>query len=136
MFFQPSLLGVLAIFSTGTYAIKGAMCVESETCYEKYHRKKSFFQPFFFNFTLKRRGGVLFISLQHFIASALDLMPCLQARGTRDCNKGRNKCCREITISALMLMSVVYSFVDPKALTLVGPTRDNPSCTTPWQPTL
>ena len=28
------------------------------------------------------------ISLQHFIAPALDLMPCLQARGTRDYNKG------------------------------------------------
>ena len=33
-------------------------------------------------------GAVFFISLQHFIAPALDLMPCLQARGTRDCNKG------------------------------------------------
>ena len=33
-------------------------------------------------------GAVIFISLQHFIAPALDLMPCLQARGTRDCNKG------------------------------------------------
>ena len=27
-------------------------------------------------------------SLWHFIATALDLMPCLQALGTRDCNKG------------------------------------------------
>ena len=31
---------VLAIFSTGTYAIKGTKYVESETCYEKYHEKK------------------------------------------------------------------------------------------------
>ena len=28
------------ISSTGTYAIIGTMCVESETCYEKYHEKK------------------------------------------------------------------------------------------------
>ena len=30
---------VLAIFSTGTYAIIGTTCVESETYYEKYHKK-------------------------------------------------------------------------------------------------
>ena len=29
---------------------------------------------------------VIFISLQHFIAPALGLLPCLQAQGTRDCN--------------------------------------------------
>ena len=34
-------MGVLAIFSTGTYANIGTMCVEPETCYEKYHEKKS-----------------------------------------------------------------------------------------------
>ena len=39
-FYQNPLMGVLAIFSTGTYAIIGTMCVESETCYEKYHEKK------------------------------------------------------------------------------------------------
>ena len=33
-------MGVLAIFSTGTYAVIGTMCVESETRYEKYHKKK------------------------------------------------------------------------------------------------
>ena len=32
-------MGVLAIFSTGTYAIIGMTCVESEICYEKYHKK-------------------------------------------------------------------------------------------------
>ena len=32
-------MGVLAILSTGTYAIIGTMCVQSETCYEKYHKK-------------------------------------------------------------------------------------------------
>ena len=32
-------MGVLAIFSTGTYATIGTMCVESETCYEKYPKK-------------------------------------------------------------------------------------------------
>ena len=32
----------------------------------------------------------LIISLQHFISPALDLMPCLQAQGTGDCNKGIN----------------------------------------------
>ena len=36
-------------------------------------------------------GAVVFISFQHFIAPALDLLPCLQAWGTRDCNKG-SKC--------------------------------------------
>ena len=33
-------------------------------------------------------GAVIFIYLQHFIAPALDLMPCLHARGMRDYNKG------------------------------------------------
>ena len=33
-------------------------------------------------------GAVIFLSLQHLIAPALDLMSCLQAWGTRDCNKG------------------------------------------------
>ena len=41
-FYQKPLMGVLAIFSTGTYVI-GAMCVESETCFEKYHEKKDYF---------------------------------------------------------------------------------------------
>ena len=31
--------------------------------------------------------GQYFSFFQHFIAPALNLMPCLQARGTRDCNK-------------------------------------------------
>ena len=31
---------------------------------------------------------VIFLSLQHFTANALDLMPYYQARGTRDFNKG------------------------------------------------
>ena len=34
------------------------------------------------------RRGSNFFSLQDFIVPALDLLPCLQARGTRDCNKG------------------------------------------------
>ena len=42
-FYQKPLMGVLAIFSTGTYAIIGTTCVESETCYEKYHEKKIMF---------------------------------------------------------------------------------------------
>ena len=33
---------VLAIFSSGTYAIISTTCVESETFYEKYHEKKTF----------------------------------------------------------------------------------------------
>ena len=33
-------------------------------------------------------AAIIYISLQHFIALALDLPLCLQARGTRDCNKG------------------------------------------------
>ena len=39
-FYQTPLMGVMAIFSTGTYAIIGTTCVESETCYGKYHEKK------------------------------------------------------------------------------------------------
>ena len=35
-------MGVLAIFYTGTYAIVGTTCVDSETCYEKYHEKKTY----------------------------------------------------------------------------------------------
>ena len=34
-------MGVLAIFSTGTNAIIGTTCVESETCKKKYHEKKN-----------------------------------------------------------------------------------------------
>ena len=48
-------------------------------------------------------GAVTFISLQHFIAPALDLMPCLQARGMRDCKAGKAvviKYCKEIKITA------------------------------------
>ena len=33
----------MAVFSTGTYAIIGTTCFESETCYEMYHEKKTFF---------------------------------------------------------------------------------------------
>ena len=33
-------MGVLEIFSTGSYAIIGTTCVESEKCNEKYHEKK------------------------------------------------------------------------------------------------
>ena len=32
-------------------------------------------------------SGSNFSIFQHFIAPALNLMPCLQAQGTRDCNK-------------------------------------------------
>ena len=39
-FYQNPFMGDLAIFSTGTYAIIGTTCVESETCNEKYHEKK------------------------------------------------------------------------------------------------
>ena len=38
--YQNPLMGVLAMFSAGTYAIIGTTCVESETRYEKYHEKK------------------------------------------------------------------------------------------------
>ena len=40
--YQNPFVGILAIFSTGTYQIKGTRCVESETCCEKYHEKKSY----------------------------------------------------------------------------------------------
>ena len=35
-------------------------------------------------------GREVFFSLQHLIIPALDLMPCLQAQGTRDCNEALN----------------------------------------------
>ena len=41
------------------------------------------------------RREVILISLQHFIAPALDLLPCLQAWGTRDCIKGSKVTKRE-----------------------------------------
>ena len=41
-FYQNPLMWVLAIFSTGTYAIIGTTRVESETFNEKYHEKKIF----------------------------------------------------------------------------------------------
>ena len=41
-------------------------------------------------------AGILF-SLQHLNAPALDSLPCLQARGMRDCNKG-SKFKREIEV--------------------------------------
>ena len=37
-------MGVLSIFSTGTYEIIGTTCVESETCYEKYLEKKNIYK--------------------------------------------------------------------------------------------
>ena len=33
-------------------------------------------------------GWAVTFSLQHFIAPALDLLPCLQTQGTRNCNMG------------------------------------------------
>ena len=48
VFYQNSLMGVLAIFSTGTFAIIGTMCVESETCFGKYQEKKSIGENLFF----------------------------------------------------------------------------------------
>ena len=38
-FYPNPLMGVLATFSTGTYAIISTTCVKSETCNEKYHEK-------------------------------------------------------------------------------------------------
>ena len=35
-------------------------------------------------------GAEIFLNLWHFIAPALDLMPCLQAQGTRDYKEGIN----------------------------------------------
>ena len=46
-------------------------------------------------------GTIIFLSLHHFIAPALDLMSCLQAWGVKDCNKdikfnkGAFNCCNE-----------------------------------------
>ena len=56
-------------------------------------------------------GAVIFISLQHFIAPALDLMPCLQARGTSECNKGikfkkgATQCCLELLLLAKFMLT-------------------------------
>ena len=52
------------------------------------------------------RGAVLLFSLQHGIAPALDLLPCLQAQGGRDYKKGSKfkkgaiKCCKENKLNA------------------------------------
>ena len=57
-------------------------------------------------------GEVIFFSLLHFIAPALDLLPGLQARGTRDCHKGSKfkkgviNCCYII-----FLIAVPYYFI-------------------------
>ena len=46
-------------------------------------------------------GKEVIYSLQHFTSPALDLMPCFQAGGTKDCNKGIKfkkgaiNCCNE-----------------------------------------
>ena len=40
------------------------------------------------NVTPLIRRGSNFFHLQHFIAPTLDVIPCLQAQGRRDCNKG------------------------------------------------
>ena len=51
-FYYSPLRGSLAIFSTGTYAGIGKMCVKSETCYEKYHDKKKLSTKVYFSLTL------------------------------------------------------------------------------------
>ena len=33
-------------------------------------------------------GAVILFPLQHFIDPASDLLPCLEAKGPKDCNKG------------------------------------------------
>ena len=66
--------------------------------------------------------GSHFLSLQHFIAPAMDLMPCLQAQGTRDCNKGIKfkkgsfNCCNDRKISSPLQMCGVHSLVDPRII--------------------
>ena len=51
-------------------------------------------------------------SLQHFIAPALDLLPCLQARGTRDCNK----CSKSLQV----LLKNVQVLLESDIILLVG----------------
>ena len=57
-------------------------------------------------------GAVILISLQHFIAPALDLLPCLQAQGMRDCNKGSKfkkgamRCCKENKITSPTILRI------------------------------
>ena len=50
-----------------------------------------------------RRGGN-FVFFEHFIAPALDLLPCLQARAARECKKG-SKCLKCIFLPAFGVRS-------------------------------
>ena len=54
--------------------------------------------------TLIWRG--IFLSLQRFIAPALDLIPLLQAVGERDSKKGAVNCCNETKIYSKIKMCV------------------------------
>ena len=57
-------------------------------------------------------GAVIFVSLKHLIAPALDIMPCLQAPGKTDFNnfkKGAINCANDTKISSLILMCVMYA---------------------------
>ena len=55
---------------------------------KRLERKKSKKEERKKNRKTKRNVTPFLFSLQHFIAPALYLMPCLQAQGTMDCNKG------------------------------------------------
>ena len=60
-------------------------------------------------------GKAVFFS-QYCIAPVFDIMPCLQARGTRDCNKGTKfkkgavNCCNETKISFNSIWACLYVF--------------------------
>ena len=56
---QTPPMGLLTIFSTGTYAIIGTTCVESETCYEKYHEKKVMSQGHGFAAALSNKKSII-----------------------------------------------------------------------------
>ena len=83
-------------------------------------------------------GAVILFSLEHFIAPALNLLPCLQGRGTRDCNKGSKfkkgamKGCKENKITVPTLMCGIFSFVDPyllvKSISLYHGLKETTSC--------
>ena len=67
-------------------------------------------------------GAVIFVFFAALYCSRIGLLPCLQARGTRDkgskFKKGAMKCCKENKITALILMRGIYSFVDSRLIHL------------------
>ena len=64
-------------------------------------------------------GAVILFSLQHLIAPVFILLPCLQARGTRDCNEGR-KFKEGSKVNLQVLLENLQFLLEINILLLVG----------------